>query len=68
MKDIKNAMVHALQTVDTNHASHDQIIQAQAQYLQRLTAKQDSLTTAMQAHGHCGGDTEIAKINKMGTH
>ena len=42
-------MVHALQTVDTNHASHDQIIQAQAQYLQRLTAKQDALTTAMQA-------------------
>ena len=42
-------MVHALQTVDTNHASHDQIIQAQAQYLQRLTAKQDALTNAMQA-------------------
>ena len=49
VKDIKNAMVHALQTVDTNHASHDQIIQAQAQYLQRLTAKQDALTNAMQA-------------------
>ena len=49
VNDIKNAMVHALQTVDTNHASHDQIIQAQAQYLQRLTAKQDSLTNAMQA-------------------
>ena len=49
VKDIKNAMVHALQTVDTNHASHDQIIQAQAQYLQRLTAKQDALTQAMQA-------------------
>ena len=28
---------------------HDQIIQAQAQYLQRLTAKQDALTNAMQA-------------------
>ena len=49
VKDMKNAMVHALQTVDKNHASHDQIIQAQAQYLQRLTAKQDSLTNAMQA-------------------
>ena len=46
---MKNAMVHALQTVDKNHASHDQIIQAQAQYLQRLTAKQDALTNAMQA-------------------
>ena len=43
VKDIKNAMVHALQTVDTNHASHNQIIQAQAQYLQRLTARQDEL-------------------------
>ena len=42
-------MVHALQTVDTNHASHDHVIQAQAQYLQRLTAKQDAMTTAMQA-------------------
>ena len=49
VKDIKNAMVHALQTVDANQASHDQIIQAQAQYLQRLTAKQDELTNAMQA-------------------
>ena len=49
VKDMKNAMVHALQTVDTNHAAHDQIIQAQAQYLQRLTAKQDALTNAMQA-------------------
>ena len=29
VKDIKNAMVHALQTVDTNHASHDHVIQAQ---------------------------------------
>ena len=29
MKDIKNAMVNALQTVDTNHASHQQIVQAQ---------------------------------------
>ena len=25
VKDIKNAMVHALQTVDTNHASHDHV-------------------------------------------
>ena len=25
LKDIKNAMVHALQTGDTNHTSHDQI-------------------------------------------
>ena len=49
VKDIKNAMVNALKTVDTNHATHDQIIQAQAQYLQRLTAKQDDLTNAMQA-------------------
>ena len=49
VKDIKNAMVHALQTVDTNHASHNQIIQAQAQYLQRLTAKQEAFTNAMQA-------------------
>ena len=48
-KDIKNAMVHALQTVDTNYASHDHVIQAQALYLQRLTAKQDAMTTAMQA-------------------
>ena len=40
---------YTLQTVDTNHASHDQIIQARAQYLQRLTAKQDALTNAMQA-------------------
>ena len=39
VKDIKNAMVNALKTVDTNHAAHDQTIQAQAQYLQRLTAK-----------------------------
>ena len=43
VKDIKNAMVHALQTVDTNHASHDHVIQAQAQYFQRLTAKQDAI-------------------------
>ena len=25
VKDIKNAMIHALQTVDTNHAAHDQV-------------------------------------------
>ena len=49
VKDIKNAMVNALKTVDTNHEAHDQVIQAQAQYLQRLTAKQDALTNAMQA-------------------
>ena len=49
VKDIKNAMVHALQTVDKNHASHDLIIQAPAQYFQRLTAKQEALTNAMQA-------------------
>ena len=41
VKDIKNAMVHAVQTVDANHAAHDQGIQAQAQGLQRLTARQD---------------------------
>ena len=49
VKDIKNAMVNALKTVDTNHATHDQIIQAQAQYLQRLTAEQDAMTNAVQA-------------------
>ena len=49
VKDIKNAMVNALKTVDGNHESHDQIIQAQAQYLQRLTAEQDALTNAMEA-------------------
>ena len=42
-------MVNALQTVDTNHASHQQIIQAQAQYLQRLTAEQEAFKIAMQA-------------------
>ena len=49
VKDIKTAMINALQTVDTNHAAHDQIIQAQTQYFQRLTARQDALETAMQA-------------------
>ena len=49
VKDIKNAMVNALQTVDNNHASHQQIIQAQTQYLQRLTAEQEAFKTAMQA-------------------
>ena len=40
VKDIETAMIHALQTVDTNHAAHDQGIQAQAQGLQRCsTAK-----------------------------
>ena len=42
-------MVNALQTVDTNHASHQQIIQAQTQYLQRLTAEQEAFKIAMQA-------------------
>ena len=42
-------MVNALQTVDTNHASHQQIIQAQAQYLQRLAAEQEAFKVAMQA-------------------
>ena len=49
MKDIKNVMVNALKTVDTNHEAHDQVVQAQAQHLQRLTAKQDALSNAMQA-------------------
>ena len=49
VKDIKNAMVHALQTVDTNHASHQQIIEAQTQHLQRLTAEQEAFKVAMQA-------------------
>ena len=49
VKDIKNAMVHALQTVDTNHAAHDQAIQAQAQGLQRCTARQDAQEAAIQA-------------------
>ena len=49
MKDIQNAMINALQTVDTNHASHQQIIQAQTQHLQRLTAEQEAFKTAMQA-------------------
>ena len=39
---MKNAMVNALLTVDTNHASYQQIIQAQAQYLQRLTAESET--------------------------
>ena len=49
VKDIKNAMVNALQTVDTNHASHQQIIQAQTQHLQLLTAEQEAFKVAMQA-------------------
>ena len=43
MKDIKTAMV------DTNHAAHDQGIQAQAQGLQRLTAQLQSQEAAIQA-------------------
>ena len=35
--------------VDTDHASHQQIIQAQAQHLQRLTAEQEAFKVAMQA-------------------
>ena len=49
VKEIENAMVHALQTVDMNHAAHDQGIQAQAQGLQRLTARQDAQESAIQA-------------------
>ena len=49
VKDIKHAMVNALKTVDTNHAAHNQSIQAQGQYLQRLIAKQEAFTNAMQA-------------------
>ena len=67
VKDIKYAMVHALQTVDTNHASHDQIIQSQAQYLQRLTAKQDALTNAMQALSEANGrlnESMLARKNE----
>ena len=43
VKDIKNAMVNALQTVNA------QIIQAQTQHLQRLTAEQEAFKVAMQA-------------------
>ena len=49
VKDIKNARVNALQTVDTNHAGHDQIIQAQTQGLQRLSVRQDGQETAIQS-------------------
>ena len=49
VKDIKNAIVNALQTVDTNHAGHDQTIQAQTQGLQRLSARQDGQETAIQS-------------------
>ena len=35
VKDMKTAMIHALQTVDTNHAAHDQVIQAQTQCLHK---------------------------------
>ena len=51
---MKTAMVHALQTVDANHAGQQQTIQAQGQSLQecharlqRLTTKQDALETAI---------------------
>ena len=49
VKDMKNAMVNALKTVDTNHETHQQIIQAQTQHLQRLTAEQEAFKVAMQA-------------------
>ena len=47
VQDIKNAMVNALKTVDTNHETHQQIIQAQTQHLQRLTAEQEAFKVAM---------------------
>ena len=53
---MKNAMVHALQTVDANHAGQQQAIHAQGQSLhechtrlRRLNAKQDALETAIGA-------------------
>ena len=56
VKDVKTAMVHALQTVDTNYAAQQQVIHAQGQSLdechvriQRLNAKQDAVETAMGA-------------------
>ena len=49
VKDMKNAMVNALKTVDTNHDTDQQIIQAQTQHLQRLTAEQEAFKVAMQA-------------------
>ena len=42
-------MINALQTVDANHAAHNQGIQAQAQALQRLTASHDAQEAAIQA-------------------
>ena len=49
VKDMKTAMIHALQTVDTNHAAHDQTIQAQTHGLQRLTAQLQNQEAAIQA-------------------
>ena len=56
VKDIKTAMVHALQTVDANHAGQQQTIHAQGQSLHEchtrlhhLNAKQDALETAIGA-------------------
>ena len=56
VKDMKTAIVHALQTVDTNHAAHQQAIHAQGQSLhechvkfQRLNVKQNALETAIGA-------------------
>ena len=43
---LKNAMINALQTVDTNHATHEQTIRAQTQYLQQLTTRLDTLEAA----------------------
>ena len=55
VKDIKNAMINALQTVDTNHATHEQTIRAQTQYLQQLTTRLDTLEAAMQAVSEAQG-------------
>ena len=55
VKDIRNAMISALQTVDTNHATHEQTIRAQAQYLQQLTTRLDTLEAAMQAVSEAQG-------------
>ena len=56
VKDIKTAMVHALQTVDTNNAAQQQIIHAQGQSLhechtklQRMHATQEAVEPAIGA-------------------
>ena len=56
VRDMKTAMVHALQTVDANHAVQQQSIHAHGQSLHefhtrsnRLNAKQDALETAVGA-------------------